>query len=54
MALSFIPVLAATAPGTVAPAMPVTDGEHGGLVHVLSVVLARITVDAKSNEISAN
>ncbi|UWP81771.1 transposase family protein [Dactylosporangium fulvum] len=38
MASSLISALAVTAPTSIGPAAPVTDGEHGGLLHVLAAV----------------
>jgi predicted transposase YbfD/YdcC len=38
MASSLIPALAVAAPTSIAEAVPVTDGEHGGLLHALAAV----------------
>jgi hypothetical protein len=38
MASSLISALAVAAPASISPAVPVTDGEHGGLLHALAAV----------------
>src|SRR4051812_44741498 len=38
MASSLISALAVTAPASISPAAPVTDGERGGLLHALAAV----------------
>ena len=38
MASSLTPALAVLAPDPIAPAAPVTDGEHRGLLHALAAV----------------
>ncbi|MFI5844761.1 ISAs1 family transposase [Catenuloplanes sp. NPDC051500] len=38
MASSLIPALAVTAPTLIAPATPITEGEHGGLLEVLAAI----------------
>ncbi|MGC4896984.1 transposase family protein [Micromonospora sp. DT31] len=38
MASSLVPALAVAAPASIAEAVPVTDGEHGGLLQALAAV----------------
>jgi hypothetical protein len=38
MASSLIPALAVTTPSADVPPMPVTDGEHGGLLRALTEI----------------